>query len=129
MMGLRRTDKLTLRDLIVPRYDYYCDENDKTVEVVHRMAVRLTSWGELCEKANIEVGSTDPQAAIRKVITVAPMANTPTGDVGLKDMGFTKLVKRDDGVYENVTRSGSEKRFMKSNDPSSMPHFHKKMSD
>ena len=53
----------------------------------------------------------------------------PTGDVGLKDMGFTKLVKRDDGVYENVTRSGTEKRFMKAGDPSSMPHFHKKLSD
>ena len=113
----------------MPRYDYHCDENGQTVEVVHPIAVRLERWGELCERANIDTGTTSPESSIRKIITVAPMANTPTGNVGLKDMGFTKLVKRDDGVYENVTRSGSEKRFMKAGDPSSMPHFHKKLSD
>ena len=29
--------------------------------------------------------------------------NTPAGDTKLKEMGFTKLVRRDKGVYENVT--------------------------
>ena len=113
----------------MPRYDYHCDENGQTVEVVHPMALKLEYWGELCEKASIEPGETDLLSPIRKVITMAPMANMPTGDVGLKEMGFTKLVKRSDGTYENVTRSGTEKRFMKPGDPSSMPHFHKKMSD
>jgi len=113
----------------MPRYDYHCDENGRTVEVVHSIAIRLEDWGQLCEKANIEPGDTDLRSPIRKIITIAPMANTPTGDVGLKEMGFTKLVKRSDGVYENVTRSGTEKRFMKADDPSSMPHFHKKISD
>ncbi len=113
----------------MPRYDYYCDENGRTVEVVHPIAARLERWGELCERANIEPGKTDLESPIRKVITIAPMANTPTGDVGLKEMGFTKLVKRDEGVYENVTRSGTEKRFMKANDPASMPNFHNKIND
>jgi hypothetical protein len=57
------------------------------------------------------------------------MAATPKGNSDLKNLGFTKLVKRDDGVYENVTRTGTEKRFMKSDDASSMPHIHKKVSD
>ena len=112
----------------MPRYDYYCDDNDRTVEVVHPIATRLQHWGELCEAANIEPGKTDLESPIRKIITTAPMANTPTGNAGLKEMGFTKLVKRDDGVYENVTRSGTEKRFMKADDPSSKPHFHKNLS-
>jgi len=32
-------------------------------------------------------------------------------------------------VYENVTRSGTEKRYMKAGDKSSLPHLHKKLSD
>ena len=57
------------------------------------------------------------------------MANTPIGDAGIKDIGFTKLVKRDDGVYENVTRSGSEKRYARADDPSSMRDIARKLPD
>jgi hypothetical protein len=70
-----------------------------------------------------------PDSAVRKIITVAPMANTPKGDSYLKNQGFTKLVKRSDGTYENVTRTGTEKRFLDPKDPTSMPHLHKKISD
>jgi len=35
-------------------------------------------------------------------------------------------VKRDNGVYENVTRSGTEQRYMKSGDSAFTPHLHKK---
>lgn len=55
--------------------------------------------------------------------------STPTGDSDLKSMGFTKLVKRDTGVYENVTRTGSEARYMESGKPETMPHLHKKIED
>jgi len=104
----------------MPRYDYYCDANQKTVEVIHSMTRKLKTWGEVCELAKLSLDGLPAQTAVSRVITQAPMANTPTGNVGLKDLGFTKLVKRDDGVYENVTRSGSEKKYMKSGDPSSV---------
>lgn len=55
--------------------------------------------------------------------------STPTGDSALKNMGFTKLVKRDSGVYENVTATGSESRYMEANKPDTMPHLNKKISD
>lgn len=58
-----------------------------------------------------------------------PFISTPQGDSDLKNMGFTKLVKRDQGVYENVTRTGDEKRYMKSGDPSSIPDIKRKISD
>jgi hypothetical protein len=32
-------------------------------------------------------------------------------------------------VYENVTATGSEKRYMKAGDASSLPHLHKKIGD
>ena len=113
----------------MPRYDYYCALNQKTVEVIHRLSIKLQTWGEVCDLAGIELGEVAASESVQRVITTPPMANIPTGNVGLKDLGFTKLVKRDDGVYENVTRSGTEKRYMKAGDSSSMPHFSKKLSD
>jgi len=113
----------------MPRYDYRCDDNGKTIEVVHGIALELKNWGELCELAMIEIGDTPADASVRKVITTPPMANTPAGNAHLKNLGFTKLEKRYDGTYENVTRTGTEKRFLDPKDPSSLPHIHKKVSD
>ena len=47
----------------------------------------------------------------------------------LRDAGFTKLVKRDDGVYENVTASDGEARYMRRGRKETMPHLHKKIED
>ena len=38
-------------------------------------------------------------------------------------MGFTKLVKRDDGVYENVTRLPGESRYMEKGKADTLPLF------
>ncbi|MDA0788156.1 MAG: zinc ribbon domain-containing protein [Proteobacteria bacterium] len=113
----------------MPRYDYFCEDNGRTVELVHSMSLKVDTWGDVCRMAGINPGTTAPQARVRKVFKTAPMANTPVGDSDLKGHGWTKLVKRSDGTYENVTRSGTEKRFLNPSDPSSMPHLHKKISD
>ena len=55
--------------------------------------------------------------------------SAPKGNADLKNMGFTKLVKRDTGVYENVTATGSESRYMEADKPETMPHVHKKVGD
>ena len=47
----------------------------------------------------------------------------------LKNAGFTKLVRRDRGVYENVTALDGEKRYMEAGDKASLPHIHKKVRD
>jgi|TARA_B100000959_G_scaffold259347_1_gene294933 hypothetical protein len=113
----------------MPRYDYYCDANGQSVEVKHGISVKIENWGQLCEQAGTDPGDTMLDSIVRKIITVAPMSNTPKGDSWLKNQGFTKLVKRNDGTYENVTRTGTEKRFLDPKDPTSMPHLHKKISD
>lgn len=113
----------------MPRYDYLCETNGETWEVTHSINKNLTTWREVCELVGMPLGETSPDAPVRKVINTAPMASTPKTNADLKNMGFTKLVKRSDGVYENVTRTGTEERFMKPNDPSSIPHIHKKVSD
>lgn len=113
----------------MPRYDYYCAANDTVIEVVHPLREKLQSWGQVCERSGHGLGGVPASTPVRRIITTAPMANTPVGNSGLKNLGFTKLVKRDKGVYENVTRSGTEKRYMKSGDISSMPHLHKKLGE
>jgi YD repeat-containing protein len=113
----------------MPRYDYQCDSNGRVLEVTHAIIGRVQTWGELCELAGVEPGDTALDSSVRKIITAPPMANTPKGDSYLKNQGFTKLVKRSDGTYENVTRTGTEKRFLDPKDPSSMPHLNKKITD
>jgi len=112
----------------MPRYDYFCAHNGQTVEVRHRMNQVLEMWGEVCYAAQISMGETAFDAEVRKVLS-PPGISLPTGDSKLKEVGFTKLVKRDNGVYENVTRTGDEKRYMKAGDADSMPHLHKKIGD
>ena len=47
----------------------------------------------------------------------------------LRDLGFTKLVKRDDGVYENVTARNGDSRYMVKGKPETIPDLSKTISD
>ncbi len=111
----------------MPNYDYFCKKNGKTVEVSHDVNTKLKTWGEVCFVGQISLGDTDVLAPVRLVIN-PPSINIPTSNSELKEVGFTKLVKRDDGVYENVTATDGEKRYMKAGDESSLPHINKKIS-
>lgn len=66
--------------------------------------------------------------AVERIITPTGLA-APTGDAQYKDMGFTKLVRRDKGVYENVTATGSESRYFEAGKPETMPHFNQRIAD
>lgn len=112
----------------MPKYEYFCEANGETVEVRHGMDFRIRNWGELCFAAQVPMGETDFEAPVRKLMS-APAISIPIGNSQLKNVGFTKLVKRDQGVYENVTATGSEHRYMKAGVPESRPHLHKKITD
>ncbi len=53
----------------------------------------------------------------------------PKTNSELRDLGFTKLVKRDDGVYENVTARGCDSRYMVKGKPETIPDLSKTISD
>jgi hypothetical protein len=53
----------------MPTYDYRCDFNGKTVEVMHRMSEQLDTWGELCEKAGIDPGDTALDTPVHRLAT------------------------------------------------------------
>ncbi len=112
----------------MPSYDYYCEENGCTVEVNHTIDVVLKTWGEVCFATQLPLGDTAFETPVKKLIR-APYINIPIGNSKLKEVGFTKLVKRDAGVYENVTATDGEKRYMKAGDKDSLPHIHKKVGD
>jgi len=112
----------------MPDYCYLCEANRKVVVVNHDINTRLKTWGEVCYVNRIPMDDTDPMAPVRKLVT-APNVITRTGNSELRSLGFTKLVKRDDGVYENVTASANESRYMCAGDPSSVPDFSGKVGD
>ena len=66
--------------------------------------------------------------AAERIITPIGLA-APLGDTRYRDLGFTKLVRRDKGVYENVTASDGESRYYEADKPETMPHLHKKITD
>lgn len=68
------------------------------------------------------------QGPVRRLISRVNV-NTPKTHTDLKDLGFTKLVRRDDGVYENVTARDGESRYMRRDRPETMPHLKKTIRD
>lgn len=112
----------------MPAYDYFCEANGTTVEVMHPIDVLLKTWGEVCFVAQVPLGDTDPLAPVQKLIS-APAITTPLSDSYLKEKGFVKLVKREQGVYENVTALDHEQRYFKAGDAASVPDLKKRIED
>jgi len=49
--------------------------------------------------------------------------SVPKTNAELRDMGFTKLERRDDGVYENVTRRKGDSRYMERGKADTVPNI------
>ncbi len=64
------------------------------------------------------------QKIISRINISCPKTNSE-----LRDLGFTKLVKRDDGVYENVTARNSDSRYMVKGKPETIPNLSKTIAD
>ncbi len=65
---------------------------------------------------------------VKRLIS-APSLSFPKGNSDLKDMGFTKLVRRDHGVYENVTAKDGESKVTDLRDQSTYPDFKSRIGD
>jgi hypothetical protein len=53
----------------MPTYDYRCETNSKVIEVNHRMSELISTWGELCERADIDPGDTPSNTPVNKLAT------------------------------------------------------------
>jgi putative FmdB family regulatory protein len=65
---------------------------------------------------------------VKKLISRTNIS-TPRSNAELKDLGFTKLVKRDDGVYENVTARDNDSRYVVRDKPETLPNLTKTIRD
>jgi hypothetical protein len=61
----------------MPMYDYHCEANGRTVEVVHSMSKRLETWGELCALAGLERGDTPADAPVQRLVGGGSAVNAP----------------------------------------------------
>lgn len=53
----------------MPTYDYFCEQNARTVSIQHSMKEKVLNWGELCQRAGLEPGSTPADAAVERIIS------------------------------------------------------------
>jgi hypothetical protein len=53
----------------MPTYQYHCPSNGETVEVQHGMLEELTTWGDVCRRAGIGLGSTPAEAPVERLIS------------------------------------------------------------
>ena len=65
---------------------------------------------------------------VKRLVSLVGVSSPKTNSE-LRDLGFTKLVRRDDGVYENVTATGNESKIWDSSKPETMPDIKSKISD
>lgn len=59
----------------MPTYEYKCESNGRVVEVSHKMAEKMKTWGELCKRADINPGKTDLKSPVTKLMS-AGFVNT-----------------------------------------------------
>lgn len=50
-------------------------------------------------------------------------------DCELKDLGFTKLVRVDEGIFENKTRRNGDGKYVDRHDPKTFPNLKKTVKD
>ena len=65
---------------------------------------------------------------VKRIISLFSVS-TPKTNSDLKNHGFTKLVRRDNGVYENVTATGKESKIWDARKPETMPDLKSKIGD
>lgn len=106
----------------MPVYEYtHADESP---------ACELGQEFEITQRISAEAHTVCPRCggAVRRLIS-RPFISTPQTNSDLKNLGFAKLVKRDSGVYENVTAMNGESRYMLADKPETMPNIKKRIED
>jgi putative FmdB family regulatory protein len=85
---------------------------------------------EIMQKMNDPPLSACPACGekVRRLISLIHVS-MPTTDSRYKELGFTKLVRRDAGVYENVTAMDGESRFFEADKPETMPDLKRRITD
>lgn len=115
-----RRERMTGRSSVVPTYCYECSN------------VECPTGGQFHVQQSIKEDRLKacPECGepVERVIS-GGYINVPTSDTDLRDKGFAKLVRRDKGVYENVTALEGESKFWDADKPGTMPDIHRRCPD
>ena len=65
---------------------------------------------------------------VERIISAAAVKTKPF-DCELRDKGFTKLVRVDDGIYENKTRRSGEEKYVDRRRPETLPKLERTIED
>lgn len=60
----------------MPSYDYRCEADQNVYEVRHSISERLTTWGELCERAGISPGDIPTATPVTRLISGGGVVNS-----------------------------------------------------
>jgi predicted nucleic acid-binding Zn ribbon protein len=71
----------------MPYYEYQCTANGRTVEVRHGMSEELTTWGQLADRAAIDVGDTPADAPVQRLMSAPVPVTGSSGDAGFQGCG------------------------------------------
>ena len=61
----------------MPLYEYRCEANGEIVEVVHRMADKFTTWGQVCAHMGRALGDVGAGSLVTKLIGSGNAGNAP----------------------------------------------------
>lgn len=64
----------------MPKYDYFCAANGRTVELSHKIGERLATWGELRARIDISGDGTPDDAPVHRLITASAIVSS--GNLG-----------------------------------------------
>jgi predicted nucleic acid-binding Zn ribbon protein len=57
----------------MPTYEYYCEANNQTIEVLHGMNETVSTWGELCATVGIELGGTQACERVERKLSAVSL--------------------------------------------------------
>ena len=100
----------------MPTYDYECEACGHEFERFQEITAPTLRTCPACGRP------------VKKIISLVGIS-APKTNSELRDLGFTKLVRRDDGVYENVTARDNDSRYMVRGKPETIPDLSKTIKD
>lgn len=62
----------------MPTYDYRCETTGEVFEVRHPMALKISTWADLCDIGNLDNATTPPDAPVTKLLTTGGVISNKT---------------------------------------------------
>ena len=71
----------------MPTYEYHCEANGRTVEVMHPMSHTVKTWGEICTLNEADPGPTPADTPVERVVTAGMVRSSKPQSVSVPFSG------------------------------------------